>query len=104
MEDTLHSGALGIEIILSGKVPSARAKSWRIFGGYMKKCGDIAQTQVAKAQATALLKTGIIGIKVRIMPSDIKLPDDIDLIDEEITVVQGPVDESAPVEAKEAPK
>lgn len=95
MEDTLQSGAFGIEILLSGKVPSARAKSWRIFGGYMKKCGNIAQVQVLKAQARALLKSGIIGIKVSIMPRDVILPDDIAVIDEPVSVVSGPVDENA---------
>ena len=103
MEDTLHSGALGIEIILSGKVPSARAKSWRIFGGYMKKCGDVAQTQVLKAQARALIKSGIIGIKVMIMPSDVKLPDHIEMIDEGISKVEGPA-EQVPAVIEEKPK
>ncbi len=97
MEDTLQSGALGIEILLSGKVPSARAKAWRIFGGYMKKCGDIAQNQVQKAQATALLKTGIIGIKVMIMPRGIKLPDDIEVVDESISKIEGPAETVEPV-------
>ncbi|TAL58196.1 MAG: 30S ribosomal protein S3 [Nanoarchaeota archaeon] len=101
MEDTLASGALGVEILLSGKVPSARAKSWRIFGGYMKKCGDIAQSQVKKAQAMALLKSGIIGIKVMIMTSDVKMPDDISVDGEEKTVEY----QETPVEKKaEEPK
>jgi small subunit ribosomal protein S3 len=77
VEDVLHAGALGVEIVLSGKVPSARAKSWRVLAGYMKKCGDVAITQVRKAHSTALLKTGIIGIKVSIMPPGIVLPDRI---------------------------
>lgn len=86
MTDVMRAGALGIEIAVSGKVPSARAKSWRFYSGYLKKCGDIAVTDVRKADAQALLKTGIIGIKVKIMPPDIKLPDDIELVElKEIT-------------------
>ena len=77
MEEVMNSGALGIEIILSGKVPSARAKSWRFYSGYLKKCGDIAISGVRHAYATARLKPGIVGIKVKIMPPDIKLPDRI---------------------------
>ncbi len=73
--EVMRAGATGLEIVLSGKVPSSRAKSWRVLAGYMKKCGDIAQTQVKKAHASAQLKTGTIGIKVHIMPSDTVLPD-----------------------------
>lgn len=80
MTDVMGAGALGIEIVISGKVPSARAKSWRFYQGYLKKCGDVASS-VRKADAQAQLKTGIIGVKVSIMPPGINLPDDIELID-----------------------
>ena len=82
MADVMHAGALGIEIIISGKVPSSRAKSWRFYSGYLKKCGDVAIMGVRRADAQAQLKTGIIGVKVRIMPPDIKLPDNIELVEE----------------------
>ena len=77
MEEVMNAGALGIEIRISGKVPSARAKSWRFYSGYLKKCGDIAISGVRYAISTAKLKPGVVGIKVRIMPSDVKLPDRI---------------------------
>ncbi len=79
MEDALNNGARGIEIVISGKVPSQRARSWRVYGGYLKKCGNIAMTSVRKAQTNALLKSGIIGIKVAILPGDIRLPDDVQI-------------------------
>ena len=79
MADVMNAGALGIEIIVSGKVPSARAKSWRFYSGYLKKCGDIANS-VKSADVQAHLKTGVIGVKIKIMTSDVKLPDDIRLI------------------------
>lgn len=79
MTDVMGSGALGIEILISGKVPSQRAKTWRFYQGYLKKCGNIAQEGVARAQAVAVLKTGEIGIQVAIMGPDIKLPDDIEV-------------------------
>ena len=81
MTEVMRAGALGIEIVISGKVPSARAKSWRFYSGYLKKCGDVAIMGVRKADAQAQLKTGIVGVKVKIMPPDIKLPDDIELIE-----------------------
>jgi len=82
MENVMNSGALGIEVNISGKIPGARAKSWRFYQGYLKKCGDIAISGVKKAQAFALLKSGVIGIKVAIMPPDIILPDSIKIRDE----------------------
>ena len=87
MTEVMNAGALGIEIRISGKVPSARAKSWRFYSGYLKKCGDIAG-YVGKADVQAQLKTGIIGVKVSIMPPDIKLPDDIELIEEKQTKIE----------------
>lgn len=100
MTDVMRAGALGIEIVVSGKVPSARAKSWRFYSGYLKKCGDIAITGVRRADAQAQLKTGIIGIKVKIMPPDIKLPDDIELTDAKETKVEEVKDSKEVAEAK----
>lgn len=78
MEDVMNAGALGIEILISGKVPSARAKTWRFYQGYMKKCGELA-LQVRHSYAVAKLKSGIVGIQVAIMPGDLTLPDDIEI-------------------------
>ena len=36
LEDVMNAGALGIELVVSGKVPSARAKRWRFYQGYLK--------------------------------------------------------------------
>ncbi len=87
MTDVMDSGALGVEIIISGKIPSARAKSWRFYSGYLKKCGDIA-LGVRTAYASAQLKTGTVGVKVSIMPQDLKLPDDVKLLDKKVEVVE----------------
>lgn len=100
MENTMNAGALGIEIVLSGKLPSARARSWRVFSGYLKKCGDIALTQVKRAHAIAKLKSGVIGIKVSIVPPDIKLPDSIKLEEAEEKELKAKETEKA--EKKEA--
>ncbi len=76
LEDVMNAGALGIEIVVSGKVPSARAKRWRFYQGYLKKSGEIAISGVRKAYSAAQLKSGTIGIQIRIMPP-IELPDKI---------------------------
>ncbi len=88
-EDVLASGAVGVEIRLSGKLPGARAKSWRVAGGYLRKCGDAAMSFVNTTIHAALLKPGIIGIQVRIMPPGIVMPDEIKMVEEETQVVQG---------------
>jgi len=79
MMDVMGAGALGIEILISGKVPSQRAKTWRFYQGYLKKCGNISLEGVTRAQAVAIMKTGEIGVQVAIMPPNIKLPDDIEV-------------------------
>lgn len=86
LEDAMNAGALGIEIVISGKVPSSRAKTWRFYQGYLKKCGDIAVNGVDRAYTTAHLKTGAIGIQVRIMPKGIELPDNITVKSDEPVV------------------
>ena len=48
----------------------------------MKKSGDIAHTVVRKSQKTALLKSGIIGIRVSLMPPGQRLPDTVELLEE----------------------
>jgi len=100
MTEVMRSGALGIEIVVSGKVPSARAKSWRFYSGYLKKCGDVAISGVRRADIQAHLKTGIVGVKVKIMPPDIKLPDDVDLVEQNENKVEE-VKEPAHEEPKE---
>lgn len=82
MKDAMDAGALGIEILMSGKIPGARAKTWRFYQGYLKKCGEISLVGVNKAYAKAQLKTGTIGIQVRIMPPTTKLPDDVTILEE----------------------
>ncbi len=103
LADVMNSGARGIEILISGKIPSARAKSWRFYAGYLKKCGDIAMNGVKKAITSANLKTGTVGVQVRIMPPDLELPDDIKVY-EETTVEENAAIEKKADEEKEAKK
>jgi len=81
MTEAMNAGALGVEILISGKIPSQRAKTWRFYSGYLKKCGDVAVEGVMISYRIALLKTGVVGIKVSVMPPTTILPDRIDLIE-----------------------
>lgn len=82
MMDVMNAGARGIEIVISGKIPSSRAKAWRFYTGYIKKSGDVAVSGIDTAYNVAKLKTGIVGVQVRIMPASTKLPDDMEFISE----------------------
>src|SRR3989344_6025354 len=100
MTNVLNSGALGIELIISGKIPGARAKSWRFYQGYLKKCGDLDLVGVREAQKAALLKSGIIGVKVALMPPTANLPDRIEILAEPLQTVE----EIPPAEKKDEKK
>lgn len=89
MTDVMNAGALGIEIILSGKIPGARAKSWRVYQGYLKKSGEVAITGVKTAKTEARLKSGIIGVQIRIMPPEVELPDKIKINEGVTTETEG---------------
>ena len=101
-EDVLAAGAIGVEIRLSGKLPGARAKSWRVAGGYLRKCGDAAMSFVDTAIHAALLKPGVIGIQVRIMPSGIVMPDEIKMVEEEAQAAESSVSPVSEVAAEKA--
>ncbi len=84
MEDVMNAGGLGVEILISGKIPSSRAKRWRFYTGYLKKSGDAVHTAVKTSYKSAELKTGLVGIQVRIMLPNVDLPDKITFIKEQV--------------------
>jgi small subunit ribosomal protein S3 len=77
LERIKDAGALGAEIVLSGKLPSEKAKSWRFSFGYLQKTGEI--NIVNSAESTAQTKPGTIGVKVSIVPAGAVIPDRIEL-------------------------
>ena len=82
LQSIMDAGALGAEVVLSGRgLPSSRAKTWRFLAGHMKKSGDISENFVKRVHATANLKSGTIGIKVSVLDSDVVLPDHIKIKD-----------------------
>lgn len=82
LQRIMNAGALGVEIRLSGKLPSSRAKTWRFAQGYLKKTGDGAKV-VDRAKAIAQTKPGVVGVKVSILSPNSVLSDKIK-IDEEL--------------------
>ena len=87
LQKIVDAGALGVEIRLSGKLPSARATSWRFAQGYLKKTGDSAKI-VDRAQSTAQTRPGTVGIKVSILSPYVKIEDNIVIDDEFIKKIK----------------
>ncbi|MAE49881.1 30S ribosomal protein S3 [Candidatus Pacearchaeota archaeon] len=76
LEGIMAAGALGAEIVLSGKLPSDRSKTWRFKQGYLKKTGDPSKL-VHRAHSQAKTGPGVVGIKVSILRPDVDLKDRI---------------------------
>jgi small subunit ribosomal protein S3 len=103
----MNAGAMGVEIVLSGKLPAERAKSWRFAQGYLKKTGDPAKV-VLRAQSQAITLPGVVGIKVSILPPNAYIHDRI-IVDEALraklrTPLEEPKVEEKKVKAKKPRK
>lgn len=73
----MEAGARGTEIVISGKLTGERSRMAKFVDGYIKHCGEPAEQFVEKGIAVATLKQGVIGVQVKIVPPDVKMPDDI---------------------------
>ena len=76
LREIVRSGALGAEIVASGKIGAkgARAKSLRVAAGYIPKAGEPARL-ISKAHISANTRSGVIGILVRIVQPGTVFPD-----------------------------
>ena len=102
----MDAGAKGCQVIIAGKLTGARHRTEKFTEGHVKYCGEVARIVMNTGFAVAKLKPGILGVKVRIMKSDAKLPDEIKLhiADNEIEKeVKVEVKKEEPVEAKITP-
>jgi len=77
LDKIMEAGAQGVEIIISGKIRGERAKSVRFAKGTITKCGEPSK-QVLQGLAVADLKQGMMGIRVKIMPPNTRMPDHVD--------------------------
>jgi len=99
LNQTSEAGALGVEIIVSGKLRGRRAKYEKFRAGYLPKSGEPSTAYMRKTELHVQLKQGIFGVKVRIMPPDAEFPDKIRIIPSQPEEVEAK--EEAEVEAKE---
>ncbi len=95
LNQVMEAGALGAEIIISGKLRTDRARYEKFRSGYLPKSGDPATKYLRKATSHVQLKQGIYGIKVQIMPPEAKFPDQVEIIEE------APLEETKAVETVE---
>jgi hypothetical protein len=84
MRRIIRAGARGVEVRISGKSTSQRARTQIFRAGIISKCGTPAIDGVDKGISQVVLKSGTIGIMVKIMPLDYQLPDEIVLKDPEL--------------------
>lgn len=77
----IEAGALGAEIIISGKLRTERARYEKFKAGYLPKCGHPALKYMRKAEVHVQLKPGIFGVKVKLMPPDAQFPDKIQIVE-----------------------
>ena len=78
----MDSGALGAEIILSGKVTGARSRVEKFNRGYIKHNGEPAEDIVDSGVGVAVMKLGTIGVRVKIIPPNAELPDDFEVYED----------------------
>jgi len=82
LNQVMDAGALGVEIVISGKLRTERARFEKFRAGYFPRCGEPALRYMKKAEAQVQLKPGIIGVRVKIMPPDAQFPDKIQIAEE----------------------
>ena len=82
LNQVMEAGALGAEIIISGKLRTERARFEKFRAGYFPRCGEPALRYTRKTEVHVQLKPGIFGVKVKIMPPDAQFPDKIAIVAE----------------------
>lgn len=81
LRQAMEAGALGAEIIISGKLRTERSRYEKFRAGYLPKSGQPPLEYLRKAELHVQLKPGIFGVKVRIMPPDAIFPDQLQMPD-----------------------
>ncbi|MCW4015209.1 MAG: 30S ribosomal protein S3 [Candidatus Bathyarchaeota archaeon] len=79
LTQAMQAGALGIEIIISGKLRTDRARYEKFREGYLPKSGEPPRRYMRKAELHVHLKPGTLGVKVSLLPPDAVFPDQINV-------------------------
>ena len=71
---------------------------WKFIMGFLPKCGSIAYNDVKESFRVATLKTGAIGVKVKILPPNVRMPDEVIIIEQ---VTESVTDLKEPIKTEE---
>lgn len=77
----MGSGAKGVQITLTGKLTGSRGRMEKFTSGHIKHCGQPAEEFMDRGYAMAKKKLGTIGVQVKIMSPDAKLPDEVNVLE-----------------------
>lgn len=77
LNQTMDAGALGAEIVISGKLRTDRARYEKFRTGYLPKSGEPPRKYMRKAELHVHLKPGTLGVKVRLVPPEAQFPDQV---------------------------
>ena len=107
LNQVMEAGALGCEIVISGKLTTERARFEKFRAGHYPIVGEPALRAMKTAVAHVQLKPGMIGVRVKIMPPDAYFPDKVVIIqpteeEEPIVVAQEPTLVATPKIAPQA--
>lgn len=75
----MEAGAVGCEIVVSGKLRGERATYEKLKAGKVYKAGEPVDYIVDRAVAKAMLKPGVYGIEVIIVKPGVRMPDQVSL-------------------------
>ena len=84
LNTVMSAGALGAEIVISGKLRSERSHFEKYTLGIVPKSGETASRIVKEAVAHVLLKMGLYGIRIKIAYKD-AIPPDFEMVDNAIS-------------------
>ena len=88
LRKVMDAGAKGVEIKVSGKVTSQRARTQIFRAGTMTKSGQPSQEAVDKGVAQCNQKSGVLGVVVKIMRADYKTGDGVKINEEALNKAQ----------------
>jgi len=102
LQQVMEAGALGAEIIISGKLRTERARFEKFRDGYLPKSGDPVLRFLRRAELHVQLKPGIYGVKVHIMSPEATFPDQVKIpeapTEEEMEKAEAPAESKKPKE------
>ena len=94
LNTVMNGGALGAEIVISGKLRSERSHFEKYTIGILPKSGETAKQAVKEAVAHVLLKMGMYGIRIKIayknaIPPEFEIADSLDTEQQEVEAKVG---------------